>query len=227
METWTLRFTYPNEETLTAYIEWLKTLDLMFVLVGEVGDKEESRPHTHAILVINTNVRGMSKSTIAQKFLKIFSECKGNRYIAWKQLDQDRIPEFERYIAKDPKMIVIHNYIIDMELRKKQYWEKNKEIQNSPQKEPKRKVKALTFTESMCIDFHKENPGYVYGMEGKIQVLRYVIRRLGKAYKIFNNFKLVEFCNAVYNSAPRAQRLVFEDEKILEIYPQEAKYFLN
>lgn len=201
METWTLRFTYPNEETLTAYIQWLKTLDIMFVLVGEVGDKEESRPHTHAILVVNTNVRGMSKSTIAQKFLKTFPECKGNGYIAWKQLDQDRIPEFERYIAKDPKMIVIHNYIIDMELRKKQYWEKNKEIQNSPQKEPKHKEKKETFSEYLVKQFNKEflQPLQYNDPNHRLLVLKFVLGQFHSKTKIFDSFIIKRFCNLIWN----------------------------
>lgn len=193
-------------------VGFIKSNANTLLIVKEQGD----RPHIHCIIEPLKTV-----STFRQCFLKKFTQCKGNKCYSLEEVkDLDKL---KSYLSKGESETimpeVIYNKDIDISAYHISYWEVNKSLKSNTASQKPNKVKTVTWSQEVKLQFEKENPTDVQELSDPIEsrwqptdfeikshqdckkrLFKFMMKKLGKNVKVIDDNVMIRLYKGILNS---------------------------
>lgn len=225
-----IRFTQKSEDDLARFKYFIHQYKVKFITCLET---DANRPHTHTLLWTDLAIDKFRKQLVSK-----FPKYNGNEDWSLKTVvptDED-VTKLERYVCKgdnctyerfkNPTIVDYFEYTWELiEIRHKEYWERNKEIisENDIKKLKKSKSK-LSWTNQLCKEFieplsQDEIREIKWDIPGKKKLFNFVLSKYGSMDKGFDAQILRRTCNALWNKLHKHE---FVDSMFMQVYPEDA-----
>lgn len=225
-----IRFTQKSEDDLARFKYFIHQYKVKFITCLET---DANRPHTHTLLWTEMAIDKFRKQLVSK-----FPKYNGNEDWSLKTVvptDED-VTKLERYVCKgesctyerfkNPTIVDYFEYTWEhIEIRHKEYWERNKEIifENDIKKLKKSKS-TLSWTNRIVKEFFEEFPeverkAFEWDIRSKKTIFDFVLIRYGRCDKGFDAQILRKACNVIWNKLGKRE---FTDFMFQQAYPEDA-----
>lgn len=223
-----IRFTHKTEEDLARFKYFIHKYEKKFITCLETHSE---RPHTHTLLWTDKTIDQFRK-----QFKAKFKTYNGNADYSIEAVksenEDEQVANIERYVCKgetkeyerfkNPVIVDYFEYNWELiEIRHKEYWEKNKVItEENSIKKKKKEGNKNNWTKQIIEEFMKEDLTHKleYNIPDKKLVFDFVVSRYGKMDKGFDQHIIRRVCNGIWNKIGNKD---FSQDMFTKAYPED------